>query len=236
MFLQQHLVRFCFPGLEYGHGFYYPPRSAIHSPTLQRQSITTGTVFPCLGFWRVVSHLLDHHNRHIDPLFRACIISAIRLQTLYSSSTSTDPSWDKVPSAIYGIIEINVGISCASVVTLRPLFHCLLLPFSKAGTPHQSRIVPQTPVRRRHEDDLVLMTRIPTQASHEDVELGGTTQDHSGSSVAESKTAVSEAGDLSREAVYKDACQGSGHLDGAYLQGKSEEPGKSSARCLDERR
>ena len=56
---------------------------------------------------------------------RACIISALRLQTLYPSTTSKDPSWDKIPSAIYGIIEVNVGIVCASVVTLRPFYRRL---------------------------------------------------------------------------------------------------------------
>lgn len=52
----------------------------------------------------------------------ACIISILRLHTLHPSTTSSDPSWDKVPSAIFGIIEVNVGIACAAVVTLRPLF------------------------------------------------------------------------------------------------------------------
>jgi hypothetical protein len=96
---------------------------------------------------------------------RACIISVFRLHTLYPSSTSTDPSWDKVPSAIYGIIEVNVGIACASVVTLRPLFR-LLRQKTKKGA--ESSIDPavgaipfgQSPHRRQilSDDDLALFT------------------------------------------------------------------------------
>ena len=64
---------------------------------------------------------------------RACIISALRLQTLYPSTTSKDPSWDKIPSAIYGIIEVNVGIVCASVVTLRPFYRQLCEAAARGG-------------------------------------------------------------------------------------------------------
>ncbi|KAK1753668.1 hypothetical protein QBC47DRAFT_386892 [Echria macrotheca] len=60
----------------------------------------------------------------------AGIISVVRLQTLLPSSTSADPSWDKVPSAIYGLIEINVGITCASVVALRPLYRSIRQRFT----------------------------------------------------------------------------------------------------------
>ncbi|KAK4150341.1 hypothetical protein C8A00DRAFT_18110 [Chaetomidium leptoderma] len=123
----------------------------------------------------------------------ACIISIIRLHTLYPSTTSADPSWDKVPSAIYGLVETNVGISCASVVTLRPLFHCVHRSLSKkADTSQQTEIVmPQHPVRRRFSDDLVLMTGNDTQVGSEghDVELGGRIHNHSDcSSTGSNKT------------------------------------------------
>ncbi|KAL8296104.1 hypothetical protein RB600_001546 [Gaeumannomyces tritici] len=52
----------------------------------------------------------------------ASIVSVLRLQVIYRSTTSTDKTWDAVPSGLYGIIEINVGIACSCVVTLRPLF------------------------------------------------------------------------------------------------------------------
>ena len=45
--------------------------------------------------------------------------------TLSSSASSPDPTWDRIPSAIYSLVEVSVGISCASMATLRPLFRRL---------------------------------------------------------------------------------------------------------------
>ncbi len=59
----------------------------------------------------------------ISPVDRACILSVLRLSTVAQSTQSTDSTWDKAPSGIYGAIEPNVGIFCACVVTLRPLFN-----------------------------------------------------------------------------------------------------------------
>jgi hypothetical protein len=50
-------------------------------------------------------------------------MSVIRLHTLYASGTSTDPTWDKLPSGYCAQLEVNLGIVCACVVTLKPLFH-----------------------------------------------------------------------------------------------------------------
>ncbi|KLU87148.1 hypothetical protein MAPG_06152 [Magnaporthiopsis poae ATCC 64411] len=52
----------------------------------------------------------------------ASTVSVLRLQVLKRSATSTDKTWDSVPSGLYSIIEINVGIACSCIVTLRPLF------------------------------------------------------------------------------------------------------------------
>ncbi|KAK4449551.1 hypothetical protein QBC34DRAFT_494356 [Podospora aff. communis PSN243] len=95
----------------------------------------------------------------------ACIISVLRLHTLYPSTTSKDPSWDKVPSAIFGIIEVNVGIACASVVTLRPLYRLVRKKSKKGGAEASSEpaigAIPfgHSPGRRQilSEDDLDLV-------------------------------------------------------------------------------
>ncbi|EJT68720.1 hypothetical protein GGTG_13707 [Gaeumannomyces tritici R3-111a-1] len=52
----------------------------------------------------------------------ASIVSVLRLLVIQRSTTSTDKTWDSVPSGLYGVIEINVGIACSCIVTLRPLF------------------------------------------------------------------------------------------------------------------
>jgi hypothetical protein len=53
----------------------------------------------------------------------AIIVAFLRLQTLVPSANSADPTWDKVPSGVYGVTEANLGITCACIVTLRPLLH-----------------------------------------------------------------------------------------------------------------
>ncbi|KLU82608.1 hypothetical protein MAPG_01680 [Magnaporthiopsis poae ATCC 64411] len=50
------------------------------------------------------------------------ILMDFAILILQRSTTSTDRTWDKVPSGLYAIIEVNVGITCSCIVTLRPLF------------------------------------------------------------------------------------------------------------------
>ncbi|RKF56706.1 putative pth11-like integral membrane protein [Golovinomyces cichoracearum] len=50
----------------------------------------------------------------------AAIVSVWRLYTLYIVSISKDLSWDIVGMVIWSCIELNVGIICACVSTLRP--------------------------------------------------------------------------------------------------------------------
>ncbi|GAB1312832.1 hypothetical protein MFIFM68171_03042 [Madurella fahalii] len=76
----------------------------------------------------------------------ACIVSILRFQTLLPSTTSSDPTWDKTSSGFYGVIEPNLGITCACVVTLRPLFQRLRLSLSRnnqevtdENTPHETK-------------------------------------------------------------------------------------------------
>jgi len=52
----------------------------------------------------------------------ACIISVLRLLAILQFAQSKDSTYDKVGSAMYGVIEPNLGIFCASIVTLKPLF------------------------------------------------------------------------------------------------------------------
>ena len=40
---------------------------------------------------------------------------------IYESTNSTDSTWDKIPNAILGITEVNLGIVLSSLATLRPL-------------------------------------------------------------------------------------------------------------------
>ncbi|KAF2740976.1 hypothetical protein EJ04DRAFT_419179, partial [Polyplosphaeria fusca] len=53
--------------------------------------------------------------------FFACVISLIRLSTLHQGINTTDPFWDNAPAAYWSVVELNCGILCACLPTLRPL-------------------------------------------------------------------------------------------------------------------
>ncbi|KAH7378895.1 hypothetical protein BKA64DRAFT_585274 [Cadophora sp. MPI-SDFR-AT-0126] len=80
----------------------------------------------------------------------ACIASIVRLQVLCVLSKSQDPTWDSQGASTWSIIELNIGIICASVSTLRPLFSWPLLktpvPCNRRTTPtHLRRISTRKP-------------------------------------------------------------------------------------------
>lgn len=50
-----------------------------------------------------------------------CVTSIIRLKSLYQISKAADTSLEGVNAAIWSGIEINVGIACSSLPTLKPL-------------------------------------------------------------------------------------------------------------------
>lgn len=48
-----------------------------------------------------------------------CIISIMRLSALYAISVSNDVSWDNPLAAIWSSLEVNVGIVCSCIPTLK---------------------------------------------------------------------------------------------------------------------
>ncbi|USW51811.1 hypothetical protein Slin15195_G051300 [Septoria linicola] len=48
-----------------------------------------------------------------------CVISVMRLSSLYAISVSTDVSWDNPLAAIFSSCEVNVGILCSCLPTLK---------------------------------------------------------------------------------------------------------------------
>lgn len=53
--------------------------------------------------------------------FFTCIISCVRLSTLHKGIHTQDPFWDNAPAAYWSVVELNCGILCACLPTLRPL-------------------------------------------------------------------------------------------------------------------
>ncbi|KAK5218125.1 hypothetical protein LTR47_011777 [Exophiala xenobiotica] len=50
-----------------------------------------------------------------------CIVAILRLHAVYVISNSSDPTYDNVAAAYWSSIELNTGIICASLPTIRPI-------------------------------------------------------------------------------------------------------------------
>lgn len=117
------------------------------------------------------------------PLPRASIISLLRLLSIMGLSSTTDITWDAVPSSIYGVTETNLGIACACVVTLRPLYNRLRRwswLSSAGGEPEPSQAEQQQQQQRakrsRHHQHSAAITVLAdatdeTKTLDDDVEL-----------------------------------------------------------------
>ncbi|TAQ83483.1 hypothetical protein B7494_g8190 [Chlorociboria aeruginascens] len=53
--------------------------------------------------------------------FFGCLVGIIRLQSIYAASSSTDLTYTNVSSAMWSSIELNIGIVCACIPTIRPV-------------------------------------------------------------------------------------------------------------------
>jgi hypothetical protein len=51
----------------------------------------------------------------------SCIASIVRLQSIRTYTQSADPFYDSVQINLWSIIEVNIGIICASIPALKPL-------------------------------------------------------------------------------------------------------------------
>lgn len=50
-----------------------------------------------------------------------CVVSILRLDSLYLGSKTTDPTWDFVGVAIWSSVELNTAVICTYLPTLKPL-------------------------------------------------------------------------------------------------------------------
>src|SRR5689334_18461335 len=109
---QQHRLFLCGPGVQCDLGPPYSLRTARHSSAFGRASpseTAVGIALALGGAYVPPQHLFSFSAEKIVAdmvafLCSACIVAIMRFQTLLPSTTSTDPTWDKLPSALYGII------------------------------------------------------------------------------------------------------------------------------------
>lgn len=57
-----------------------------------------------------------------------CVVSLMRLQSLYAVSVSEDISWDNPMAALWSNLEVNIGIICSCLPTLKT---CVMRVFPK---------------------------------------------------------------------------------------------------------
>ncbi|KAJ4359878.1 uncharacterized protein N0V89_000434 [Didymosphaeria variabile] len=76
------------------------------------------------------------------------VVSILRLQSLVAFANSTNPTWDQWDVTRWSVIEINVGITCACMPTLRVLL-ARCLPKMFGPTADSSNRYPQQHVPRK---------------------------------------------------------------------------------------
>lgn len=55
-------------------------------------------------------------------MYSTGIVAISRIHTVKNAALSFDVAWDSSPKSYFSVIEVNVGIFCACIITLRPLF------------------------------------------------------------------------------------------------------------------
>ncbi|POS86072.1 hypothetical protein EPUL_002534 [Erysiphe pulchra] len=86
-------------------------------------NITNDLLLLVLPIFILKASTLPRKQKH-----SAAIVSIWRLYALFIVSISNDISWDIAEMAIWSCIELNIGITCACVSTLKPLT-CQFIPF-----------------------------------------------------------------------------------------------------------
>jgi len=84
-----------------------------------------------------------------------CVISIMRLQSLYVISKSTDISWDNPMAATYSSLEVNVGIICSCIPTLKGLIS-RLFPSLRFGDSYNRTMQSRNMSVTRATDDLAI--------------------------------------------------------------------------------
>ncbi|KAH8906271.1 hypothetical protein BR93DRAFT_928871 [Coniochaeta sp. PMI_546] len=98
-----------------------------------------------LDLWMLVIPLVQlkslnlHWKKKIGVGLMFCVgtfvtvVSIIRLQALVTFAKSSDPTWDNFPVSLWSTVEINVGIMCTCMPTLRLLL-TRVFPVLSGGT------------------------------------------------------------------------------------------------------
>lgn len=75
-------------------------------------------------------------SRHKLTHPSVCLSSVIRLQSLVRIANSPDPTYDNPSAAMFSAIEVNIGILCACLPSLRPLLSAMLPSYFPNTAPY----------------------------------------------------------------------------------------------------
>jgi len=135
--------------LQHHHG----PSCHRHTHFCLEESANSQTAKVLLGrgfrAWRIVSHpdlVWSYPMVVANVVASVCIMSILRLHSLYVIANSTDVTWDNVGAATWSAVELNTAIVCACLPTLKPLINIVAprLLGSTNGTNRGSRYRPHS--------------------------------------------------------------------------------------------
>lgn len=86
----------------------------------KRQRIALMSVFALGGVYECYSRFI--FGCTLTLIFSTCIISILRLVSIYAVTHTDDPTYNNGLTALWSALEINTGIICSSLPTLKGLF------------------------------------------------------------------------------------------------------------------
>jgi hypothetical protein len=86
--------------------------------------------------------------------YSTCVTSILRLPSLYKISKSTDLTYDNIGIASWSSIELNTGIICACLVTLKPVLGLVFtrLDYSKNSRHYSIELPPHHNLSVQHSE------------------------------------------------------------------------------------
>lgn len=129
------------------------------------------TTNDCIWLWILVSHSERCTARSLSlTCVSTCIVSVLRLVWLYPISITKDVTYESPLSALWSNVELNVGILCSCVPTLRS---CMTRLFPSLFSPNPSTrgTQPETkPSSSNHETKRMTIQEISVPETDNDLE------------------------------------------------------------------
>ena len=104
------------------HGFHHPHSACASPPDANEAKDAAARSF----LLRILVSTSPFQVYTWTDSSSTCVISLVRISKLAQGINTTDPYWDNAPGAYWSVVELNCGILCACLPTLRPLISLLI--------------------------------------------------------------------------------------------------------------